>query len=423
MSPIKLHDTKTGEKRPFTPMGETATMYVCGPTVYDTPHIGNARPVVVFDVLNRLLRTQYPVMYARNYTDVDDKIIARSRERGTTIAQLCQTTIAEYEAAMGALNVLEPDLKPRATDNIAAMQDMIARLIERDIAYVAQGHVLFDTTKYPQGVLTGQTEGRDRARIEEAGYKRQQSDFVLWKPADGDVGWDSPWGNGRPGWHIECSAMIARHLGETIDIHGGGQDLIFPHHEAECAQSESCHSAPLARFWLHNAMVLSDGQKMSKSLNNFVTVADVLKLYKGESLKFAMLHTHYRHPFDFRWSRVESAQASLRRLITRANSVESSSEPDPSFLAALADDLNTPLAIARLYDMPVENLTASLSLLGFSSHESRTELTDEQREILEERALARAAGDWAQSDILRAELLAHGIKLKDGPKGTEWERV
>ncbi|PZR72897.1 MAG: hypothetical protein DI537_47135 [Stutzerimonas stutzeri] len=290
-------------------------------------------------------------------------------------------------------------------------------------AYVAEGHVLFDTTTYPQGVLTGQTEGRDRARIDEASYKRNQSDFVLWKPRDGDVGWESPWGVGRPGWHIECSAMISEHLGETIDIHGGGQDLIFPHHEAECAQSESCHQTPLARYWVHNAMVLSDGQKMSKSLGNFITVADVLKLYRGEALKFAMLQTHYRHPFDFRWSRVQEADATLRRLTQRANSADGSGGIDDRFLSALRDDLNTPLAIKRLHDMPVENLKASMALLGLDGRERIEELSPELQALLDERTEARRSKDWSRSDALRDELFRNGIVVRDSANSTVWERV
>ncbi len=423
--PLKLHNTKTRTKEVFAPQSrDRVTMYVCGPTVYDTPHIGNARPVVVFDVLHRLLRREYPrVDYARNYTDVDDKIIARSRERGITIRDLCEGTIANYEEVMGALTVLDPTHKPRATENIPAMVEMIRCLTDFGYAYVEDGHVLFDTSTYPQGVLTGQTEGRDRARIDEASYKRQQSDFVLWKPADGEVGWESPWGMGRPGWHIECSAMIAELFGETIDIHGGGQDLIFPHHEAECAQSESCHRAPLANFWVHNAMVLSDGQKMSKSLGNFVTVADVLKLYRGAALKFAMLQTHYRHPFDFRWSRVQEADAALRRLVMRRDSVEQSPEADAAFAAALCDDLNTPLAIKRLHDMPIEHLGASLGLLGFEGRERRDELAPELQALLDERAEARKAKDWTRSDQLRDQLLQAGIVVRDTGNSTVWERV
>lgn len=425
-SSLRLYNTQTHQKEIVTQREgfPGITMYVCGPTVYDTPHIGNARPVVVFDVLNRLLRNDFPsVVYARNYTDVDDKIIARSRERGISIAELCETTIVQYETVMGALNVIEPTLKPRATEHIGGMVKMIEKLVDTGYAYAVDGHVLFDTTKYPQGVLTGQTEGRDHARIEEASYKRNQSDFVLWKPADGEVGWDSPWGAGRPGWHIECSAMISEHLGATIDIHGGGQDLIFPHHEAECAQSECYHHAPLARYWVHNAMVLSDGQKMSKSLGNFITVADVLKKHPGEVLKFAMLQTHYRHPFDFRWSRLQEADAALRRLSLKANSVEASDQVDAEFLAALRDDLNTPLAIKRLHDMPAENLKASMSLLGFAGKQQEEALSPTLQALLDLRNEARANKDWGRSDFLRDELLRFGIAVRDSASGTEWERV
>jgi cysteinyl-tRNA synthetase len=425
MSQLKLHDTQSNTKKVFLPRdSQHLTMYVCGPTVYDTPHIGNARPVVVFDILYRLLRSLYPearIDYARNYTDVDDKIIARSREREITIAELCQTTIAEYERVMGALAVLDPTIKPRATDNIDAMTTMIGRLIEAGSAYEAEGHVLFDTTTYPQGVLTGQTEGRDRARIDEVSYKRHQSDFVLWKPADGDVGWGSPWGDGRPGWHIECSAMIHRHLGDQIDIHGGGQDLIFPHHEAECAQSETATGTALARYWVHNAMVLADGQKMSKSLGNFITVADVLAVYPGEALKFAMLHTHYRHPFDFRWVRVQEALATLRRLKGKA---VGEGVVDPAFLDALYDDLNTPLAIARLHDMPPENIMPSLAMLGLDGEEAKSVLPNGAQQIMDERTAAREAKDWARSDELRDRLLReYRIVVRDTPKGMIWERV
>jgi cysteinyl-tRNA synthetase len=416
---MKLHDTKSGERREFTPRpNEPVTMYVCGPTVYDTPHIGNARPVIVFDLLARLLRRDHRVVYARNYTDVDDKIIARAREREITITDLCDNTIAQYEAAMSRIGVEEPDLKPRATENIPAMVAMIERLLDGGHAYQAEGHVLFDTTRYPQGVLTGQQGGRDRPRIDTADYKRNQADFVLWKPADGGVGWDSVIGRGRPGWHIECSAMIAQHLGETIDIHGGGQDLIFPHHEAECAQSECAHGRDLARFWVHNAMVLSDGTKMAKSSGNFVTVDQVTDAYRGDVLRFAMLQTHYRHPFDFRWDRIQQASAALRRLTLRGEQARRRDPVDEAFLAALNDDLNTPEAMARLHAMPDSALLASLAVMGFKPERERAPA--EVQELLDRRAEARRDRDFALSDQLRDELGSMGVVVEDNALGTSW---
>ena len=371
---IRLHDTMAREKRPFVPLNrERITMYVCGPTVYGRAHIGNARPAVVFDTLARLIRHEFgenSLVYARNVTDVDDKIIAAAEAEGVEPSAITERYERHYMEDMGALGVGAPDIAPHATQEIGPMVTMIERLIERGHAYEADGHVLFSVPSDPDyGVLSR----RDReqmiagARVEVAPYKRDPADFVLWKPSpDGVIGWDSPWGRGRPGWHIECSAMIRAHLGETIDIHGGGLDLIFPHHENEIAQSRCAHAgAPLARFWVHNGFVDMGAEKMSKSLGNIVTPAELLAQgHKSETLRLALLSAHYRSPLPWTEGLIEQSKTILDRLYRAAGDAEAG-DIAHQVVEALSDDLNTPLALSRLsaIDDP-RTLKASANLLG-----------------------------------------------------------
>jgi cysteinyl-tRNA synthetase len=434
---IRLHDTLAREKRVFVPFNpQRITMYVCGPTVYGRAHIGNARPPVVFDTLARLIRHDFgenSLVYARNVTDIDDKIIAAAAAEGVDPSVITERYERFYLADMGALGVQPPTSAPHATKEIPAMVAMIERLIGLGHAYEAENHVLFSVPSDPDyGVLSH----RDReqmiagARVEVAPYKRDPADFVLWKPSSKEVvGWDSPWGRGRPGWHIECSAMIHSHLGETIDIHGGGLDLIFPHHENEIAQSRCAHAgAPLARFWVHNGFVDMGAEKMSKSLGNVITPAELLaRGYKGEALRLALLSAHYRQPLPWTDALLEQSKNALDRLY-RAAGDTSVGEIDDGVLDALRDDLNTPLALSRLaaIDKP-STLKASAQLLGLleSSAEQWFKGGGDAQKI-EERIAARSAAkknrDFADADRIRDELKAEGIILEDGPGGTTWRR-
>jgi cysteinyl-tRNA synthetase len=438
MTQIRLHDTLAREKRAFAPADpQRVTMYVCGPTVYSRAHIGNARPAVVFDLLSRLLRHVYGegnVVYARNVTDVDDKIIDAARAEGVEPAVVTRRFEDFYLADMGALGVRPPDIAPRATGTVDEMVAMIARLVETGHAYEADGHVLFNVPSDPDYGALGR---RDReamiagARVEVASYKKDPADFVLWKPSpDGVIGWESPWGRGRPGWHIECSAMIERHLGETIDIHGGGLDLIFPHHENEIAQSRCAHNgAPLARYWVHNGFLsMAGGEKMSKSLGNIVTVGELLeKGHKGETIRLALLSAHYRQPLEWSASLVAQSKATLDRLYRSAGDAEAG-EPDAGVLDALADDLNTPLALSRLSaiaDPAV--LKASAALLGLLESRAAAWFQGEGDAAVDARIAARTEAkqrrDFVEADRIRAELAAEGIVLEDGPSGTTWRRA
>jgi len=434
---IRLHDTLSREKRPFVPLNpERITMYVCGPTVYGRAHIGNARPAVVFDTLARLIRHEYgpdSLVYARNVTDVDDKIIASAEAEKVDTSVITERYERHYLEDMGALGVEPPTITPHATREIAPMIAMIERLIRHGNAYEAQGHVLFSV---PSDTDYGILSKRDReqmiagARVEVAPYKRDPADFVLWKPsAAGVIGWDSPWGRGRPGWHIECSAMIRVHLGETIDIHGGGLDLIFPHHENEIAQSRCAHGGlPLARFWVHNGFVDMGAEKMSKSLGNIVTPADLLAQgHKGETLRLALLSAHYRSPLPWTDSLVAQAKANLDRLYRSAADAEPA-KVDHGVLEALSDDLNTPLALTRLMALEepsaVKGSAALLGLLGSSSEQWFRGGADEgaiEARIVE-RTEAKKNRDFATADRIRDELKADGIVLEDGPGGTTWRR-
>ena len=434
---IRLHDTLAREKRDFVPLNKgRITMYVCGPTVYGRAHIGNARPAVVFDTLARLIRHEFgkdSLVYARNVTDVDDKIIASAEAEGVSPGVITERYERYYLEDMRALGVRDPDIAPHATFEIAQMISMVERLVNLGHAYVASGHVLFSIgSDSDYGVLSK----RDRdalvagARVEVAPYKRDPADFVLWKPsAEGVIGWDSPWGRGRPGWHLECSAMIERQLGETIDIHGGGLDLIFPHHENEIAQSRSAHAgAPLARFWVHNGFVDMGAEKMSKSLGNIITPAELLASgHRGETLRLALLSAHYRQPLPWTDALVAQAKATLDRLYRASNGVEPG-VVDEGVLDALRDDLNTPLALSRLSALEGSNLKASAQLLGlleistvdwFQGGDADASAIETR---IAERAEAKMNRDFSRADRIRDELRKEGIFLEDGPNGTTWRR-
>ena len=434
---IQLHDTLARQKRPFIPQNANRiTMYVCGPTVYGRAHIGNARPAVIFDTLARLIRHEFgpdSLVYARNVTDVDDKIIAAADKEGVSPSVITERYERIYLEDMGALGVQPPDIAPHATQEIPAMIAMIEQLIARGFAYAADGHVLFNVPCHED---YGELSRRDReamlagARVEVAPYKRDPADFVLWKPSPpGVVGWDSPWGRGRPGWHIECSAMIAAHLGETIDIHGGGLDLIFPHHENEIAQSRCAHGGiPLARYWVHNGFVDMGAEKMSKSIGNIVTVGELLEQgHRGEVLRLALLSAHYRQPLLWTDSLVAQSKTVLDRLYRTAGDAEPG-QPDTEVLAALTDDLNTPLALARLsaIDDPA-SLRASAQLIGLLAEPAeqwfRGPGDDRVQGMIAARAEAKARRDFAEADRIRDELQSEGIVLEDGAQGTSWRRA
>ena len=434
---IRLYDTMTREKRPFVPLNpQRITMYVCGPTVYGRAHIGNARPAVVFDTLGRLIRHEFgegSLVYARNVTDVDDKIIAAAEEEGVDPSAITERYERHYLEDMRALGVRDPEIAPHATQEIAPMVAMIERLVGLGHAYEAEGHVLFSVASNPDyGVLSK----RDRdamiagARVEVAPYKRDPADFVLWKPSEaGVIGWDSPWGRGRPGWHLECSAMIERYFGDTIDIHGGGLDLIFPHHENEIAQSRCAHAgAPLARFWVHNGFVDMGAEKMSKSLGNIITVGDLLAAgHKGETLRLALLSAHYRQPLPWTQALIEQSKTILDRLY-RVGGDADAGEIDAEVVEALSDDFNTPAALTRL--QAIDNpsvLNASAALLGILGSTAddwfrggEDEAAIEAR--IAERAEAKKNRDFATADRIRDELKADGIVLEDGPGGTTWRK-
>ncbi len=439
---IRLYNTLTKSKEDFAPLDpKNVRMYVCGPTVYDYAHIGNARPAIVFDVLFRLLRHTYGdghVTYVRNITDIDDKINARALQaRGArnvpildAVRELTARTYDIYQEDVAALGCLPPSQMPRATEHVAQMIAMIQTLIAAGHAYAADGHVLFDVSSKPDyGKLARKNldEMIAGARIDVAPYKKSPMDFVLWKPSDADTpGWDSPWGRGRPGWHIECSAMAAEYLGETFDIHGGGIDLVFPHHENEIAQSEGAHRGhPLARVWMHNGFLNVEGEKMSKSLGNFVTIHELLADWPGEVLRFNMLRSHYRQPMD--WT-VAGMNESWKTLEKWYAATEPLADPPigAAFLEALSDDLNTPQAIAELHKGADHERAGGLGLLGFSNVQLKIAAKTAVDEVavadaIEARRAARARKDFQESDRIRDELLAKGIVLKDGPTGTTWE--
>ncbi|GHD30335.1 cysteine--tRNA ligase [Parahalioglobus pacificus] len=456
---LKVYNTLAGEKQPFESIEpDKVSMYVCGPTVYNLAHIGNARPVVVFDTLYRLLQTQFEeVVYARNITDVDDKIIAAAREGQRSIDSVTEEFTAKYREDMSALNALPPTLEPHATHNIKPMIELTQSLLEKGHAYKSQGHVLFAVESMEDYGALSNRKLEDMlagARVEVADYKRHPGDFVLWKPADEeDPGWDSPWGRGRPGWHLECSAMIREHMGPTIDIHGGGRDLIFPHHENEIAQSRCAHGDDFVRYWMHNAYLDIDGEKMSKSIGNVRTVRDLLKRYRGEVLRFALLSAHYRSPLNFSAELLEQAEAALGSLYSTLREVQhvpvdaEIQLDDEAYYAALNDDLNTPLAIAEIHALARQLHKAEASeqpalkarilvagnLLGILGQDPEAWMQGgvddaamgaaEIEGLIEQRAQAKTDKDFALADQIRQQLLDAGVVLEDSREGTKWRRA
>jgi len=471
--PLKLYNTLSREREIFTPLdANNVRLYVCGPTVYDLAHIGNARPLIVFDVLYRLLREKYGaqnVKYVRNITDVDDKINARAAERGVSIRELTEETNRIFQEDAAALGCLPPDVQPRATEHIAEMIAIIEKLIANGHAYAADGHVLFDVPSMPD---YGQLSHRPLddmiagARVEVAPYKKGEMDFVLWKPSkDNEPGWGSPWGRGRPGWHIECSAMSEKHLGEVFDIHGGGIDLVFPHHENEIAQTRCAFGHDvMANIWMHNGFLQVEGEKMSKSLGNFITIHDLLytekfggKTWKGEVLRLAMLRSHYRQPIDWTVKALEEAEKTLSRWygILRAQGVTAQSAAEAplrqSFVEALLDDLNIPRGMAELHAIAgkaepsktqtgraeAEKLARAAGLLGLLQedpaiweHKGPNGVDVDAaavQKLVSDRLEARKARNFAESDRLRDVLAEMGVKLKDGKDPatgepvTDWE--
>jgi cysteinyl-tRNA synthetase len=456
--PLALYNTLTRRKEEFAPLdAQNVRMYVCGPTVYDLAHIGNARPIIVFDVLYRLLRHLYGaehVRYVRNITDIDDKINAAAKANGEDIRTLTERTAKVFHEDVAALGALPPDVEPRATEHVPEMIAMIERLVASGHAYEAKGHVLFAIKSMSD---YGQLSGRSRdemiagARVEVAPYKRDPADFVLWKPSPGDLpGWESPWGRGRPGWHLECSAMSETYLGDTFDIHGGGLDLIFPHHENEIAQSVCSHGGkPFVRYWAHNAFVIVEGEKMAKSTGNFRTIRDVLAEGPGEAVRLAMLMSHYRDPLDWTNERLGQARTALTRfyLAFAAIDIERQEADFPTaVLDALEDDLNTPNALKALHELLhqfniegdigkkarlKDQLLKGGEMLGLlqqdpqswlkAGHESDASYIED---LIARRNAARKARNFAEADRIRTELAIKGILLEDRPDGkTEWRRA
>lgn len=463
---LSLYDTLHREKRVFTPRNpERVTLYVCGPTVYDFAHIGNARPPVVFDVLTRLLRREYgadSVIYARNVTDVDDKINQKAFKEGVAIGEVTARYEAAYLADMAALNVTPPDLTPHVTDHMDAIVAQIGQIVDAGCAYAAEGHVLFDVSAYPAyGALSGRNldDMIAGARVEVAPYKKNAHDFVLWKPSkENEPSWPSPWGEGRPGWHIECSAMIEETLGLPIDIHGGGIDLVFPHHENEIAQGVCAHGhahaegapAEYSRYWMHNGFLTVDAEKMSKSIGNVLLLHDLVQHVPGEVVRWALLSAHYRQPLDWNQSLLDQSKKNLDRLygaLRRAANVEAKGDmPSAEFLEAISDDLNTPGAMSKLFALSSEieramtagdhlavaiakaELLASGAIMGvlLSSPDQWFEggaddaLKTEVEALLAERVTARAAKDWPAADRIRDRLTELNVVVMDGPAGATW---
>ena len=455
---LALYDSKSQQKKPFTPLDpKRITLYACGPTVYNYIHIGNARPAVVFDTLFRHLKSLYPnVVYGRNITDIDDKINAACREQKIDTQTFTQQYIQAYRDDLAQLNTLPPSIEPLCTDHVGAMIEMIQQLIDNHHAYAAEGHVLFDVASMPDyGQLSNKSQEDliNGARVEVAPYKKNASDFVLWKPSDDQTpGWESPWGYGRPGWHIECSAMIKTHLGEQIDIHGGGADLIFPHHENERAQSNCCHKTELAQVWMHNGYLQTSGEKMSKSLGNFVTLRELLAEYPGEVLRYALLSAHYRAPLEWSEDTLIQAKANLDRFYTVLRDSElgldeltTTSENLEDLLidfnAAMNDDLNTPKAFAALHVLAgqffkhegqaakiyAQALFQAGQQLGLFNTQATAWFQaganlnpDAIEAFIEKRQAAKLAKDYAKADEIRKHLLEKGIELEDTKDGVRW---
>ncbi|MGA9251562.1 MAG: cysteine--tRNA ligase [Roseobacter sp.] len=431
MTTLKLYNTKTRRKEDFVPIDPlNVRMYVCGPTVYDRAHLGNARPVIVFDMLYRLLRHVYGpehVTYVRNFTDVDDKINARAAESGRSIGEITKETTQWFLDDMAAVGALEPNAMPRATQYIAQMVTMIEELIARGHAYAKEGHVLFRVRSYEDyGKLSGRSvdDMIAGARVEIAPYKEDPMDFVLWKPSDGATpGWDSPWGKGRPGWHIECSAMAHDLLGGTFDIHGGGNDLMFPHHENEIAQSK-CAGHDFANVWMHNEMLQVEGKKMSKSLGNFFTVRDLLDQgVPGEVIRFVTLSTHYRKPMDWTEKKREEAEKTLRKWYAQAEQAQGTGKPYNAVVAALSDDLNTAGAISEMHQLSLANdvstLRYTLQFLGFMqdappqwANAPSVDLSAYESLLCQARQSAMQTKDFTTLDRLKHKLLAAGVEVR-----------
>lgn len=452
-----LYNTHERKKEAFVPLDPNQVkMYVCGPTVYNLVHIGNARPVVVFDTLFRLLQSLYPsVTYARNITDIDDKIMQAARANGDPIEALASRFAEYYREDMAQLNNLTPTIVPYATHHVPDMIKMVQTLVQQGHAYVAEGNVLFAVKSMPDyGKLSNRSldDMLDGARVEVASYKRYAGDFTLWKPSKEDEpGWDSPWGRGRPGWHLECSAMIEKHLGDTIDIHGGGRDLVFPHHENELAQSQCAHGGKqYVRYWMHNGYVNINGEKMSKSLGNFKTVRGLLEQYRGEVIRYALLSAHYRSELDFSSALLEQAKASLDSLYGALRKVKDIAAVEHTDLMqskaynALLDDMNTPLAISELHQLAKQinkaadddagllkgELTTVAGLMGLLQEDADAWFQGQSQDagvdtakveaLIAERQQAKLDKNYAQADAVRAQLKAMGVVLEDSKDGTQW---
>ncbi|MBE6452459.1 MAG: cysteine--tRNA ligase [Alphaproteobacteria bacterium] len=457
MTTISIYNTLHRRKEEFKPLDtENVRMYVCGPTVYDRAHLGNAKTPVVFDVLYRLLRYVYGenhVTYVSNITDVDDKILNKHKETGKSIREITAETYQWYVNDMDKLNVLSPNHRPRATEYINEMIELVELLLKNGHAYEAEGHVLFDVDSMPSyGYLSGRSmkEMLAGARIEVADYKKNPADFILWKPSSADQpGWDSPWGYGRPGWHLECSAMSSKLLGNSFDIHGGGSDLIFPHHENECAQSLCAYPGEsFANYWVHGGMLMVDGVKMSKSLGNFYTIDQVLEKAPAEALRLLFLTTHYHQPFNFTFDGLSQAKSNLDKFynaLLRVSDVNVvNTKPDERIVSALADDLNTPLALSYLHELTnnlnkaetqeeksvAKNLLlSSAQLLGLLWQDPQSwfkgddDLAEDIEKKIAERANAKKNKDYALADKIRNELKEQGIILEDTPQGTTWKKI
>ena len=441
---ISLYNTLTKKKEKFIPINSSSVkMYACGPTLYSNPHIGNFRPIIIFDVLFRILRLTFgedSINYVRNITDIDDKIIDKANELNITTDQLVELTQKTYHQNLNSLSILSPTHEPKATNYIPKMIEMITSLIDKKFAYISNGHVLFEAKKYKDYGSLSKFSLKDiisGARVEVAEYKKNPEDFVLWKPSKtNEPSWDSPWGSGRPGWHIECSAMISELLGETIDIHAGGIDLIFPHHENEIAQSTCCHDKKMSNFWLHNGFINFKGEKMSKSLGNTTIVNDLLAKHDPTVLKYSLLTTHYRQPIDFSNDLLSYSQNIIKKWENYIQEVKSS-ELDTEFVSALLDDLNTPKALMRLQqiianlkkDINNEALLAhfnnGLSLLGLNPSFLKKDL-DLDKEYIENmifrRQIAKSNKDFELADKIRDELFKQGIVLEDTKNETTWKK-
>ena len=434
---LKIFNTTKNKKIDFIPINkDEVTMYVCGPTVYDYIHIGNARPIIVFDVLYRLLSSIYPsVKYVRNITDIDDKINSKALQNNETIFELTKRTENQFIKDYKDLNAIKPDIEPRATEHIDEMIEMIQQLIKNKNAYEAKKHVLFSVKswdKYGKFANKNYDEQEHGARVEVADYKQDPADFVLWKPSsDDEPSWDSPWGKGRPGWHIECSAMVKKHLGENFDIHGGGLDLIFPHHQNEIAQSCCANkSDKFANYWMHNGFLMSEGQKMSKSLGNFYTINELLNEFSGNAIRLVLLSTHYRKPLDFTKSKLIEAENLINKLFDfiNKNKNEKQDENIDEFKNALCDDLNTPLAISIMWkyqkEKQIGKLLKSIELLGFDIKNSdKSQIPQEIKELAEKRNQAKIEKNFTESDKIRNKIKQLGYEIKDTPNGYEINKI